>query len=195
MKALIHVPGPSKIRVYSDDIYWDGDQGLSSMTAQKPDPAKGAVNVAPDKILSWTAPDSPAIAEVISYDVYLDPNNPKVTNRDPSTRKSAAQPGTSFDPTPDLAFATTYYWCVDSWVTLAKDPNTPKKQVLQPGRVWSFTTKTSRSGDYRSARRCAGQRRPAGIVYGRGVSVPTLRHRTSGTPPPIPSTIRPRMTS
>ena len=181
------------IQVYSDDLYWDGSQGLVSLTAYSPDPAKGAVNVAPDKILSWAAPDSPAIAEVISYDVYLDPNEPKVTNRDPSTRKSAAQPGTSFDPTPDLAFITTYYWRVDTWVTLVNDPNTPKKQVLQPGKVWSFTTKTP-------APEITGQPTDVLVSVGQPASftvvapVPTLRCRTSGTPRPIPSTIRPRMT-
>lgn len=130
------------LRTYLDDIYWDGSQGLVSMTAGKPDPASDAANVAPDKVLSWQAPDSPAVAEILGYDVYLDPNEALVTNRDPWVLKSASQPQTSYDPVPDLEFDTTYYWCVDTTVTLVNDPNDPNVPVVMAGKVWNFQTKT-----------------------------------------------------
>lgn len=123
-----------------DEIYWDGSQGLTSMTAQKPDPVPGAVNVPVEKVLSWMAPDSPQIAQVLGYDVYMDPNVIKVTNRDPLVLKSAAQTATTYDPTPDMTFVKTYYWVVDTIVTLANDPNDPKVPRVQLGKVWSFTT-------------------------------------------------------
>lgn len=129
-------------RLYIDEVYWDGDQGLASMTAHKPNPAKGAVNVPIEQALSWEAPDSPDIAEVLGYDVYLDPNQTKVANRDPSVLRSAAQTETSYDPTPDVLFDTVYYWAVDTMVTLVDDPNDPKTSVEEAGSVWSFRTRT-----------------------------------------------------
>ncbi|MBE0537528.1 MAG: immunoglobulin domain-containing protein [Phycisphaerae bacterium] len=125
-----------------DEVYWDGDSGLASMTAQKPDPGHGTDDVAPEKVLSWLAPNSPAIAEVIAYDVYLDPNEFDVINREPSTLRSAAQTGTSYDPDPDMAFAKTYYWAVDTAVARVDDPNDPPTPVVQAGKLWSFVTKS-----------------------------------------------------
>jgi len=123
-----------------DEIYWDGSNGLASLTAQKPDPANKAIDVAIEKVLSWEAPDDPKIAQVLGYDVYMDPNMAKVTNRDPSVLKSAAQTAASYDPTPDMAFVKTYYWVVDTIVTLVDDPNEPKVPRVHSGEVWSFTT-------------------------------------------------------
>lgn len=127
-------------RFHGDDFYWDGDQGLVSLKASKPVPAHGEGLVAIDQVLSWQAPTSPEVYDVIGYDVYMDPNMVKVTNRDPAVLKSAGQTTTSYDPTPDMAFVKTYYWVVDTTVTLVSDPNDPKTPVVQAGKVWSFTT-------------------------------------------------------
>lgn len=123
-----------------DEIYWDGSSGLTSVFAQKPDPANGETGVAVDKVLSWQAPDSPDVIDVLRYDVYMDPNAVNVANRTPDAVKSAGQTATSFDPTPNMAFIKTYYWMVDTTVTLNSDPNDPKVPRVIPGKVWSFTT-------------------------------------------------------
>ncbi|MBN2513049.1 MAG: immunoglobulin domain-containing protein, partial [Sedimentisphaerales bacterium] len=130
------------LRSYMDDIYWDGSQGLVSLTANKPDPANNATNVEIEKVLSWMPPDSPAISIIQGYDVYMDPNQTKVINRDPSVLKSAAQPGTSYDPIPNLAFDQTYYWCVDTTVLLTPEADPNQTPVVEAGSVWSFTTRT-----------------------------------------------------
>lgn len=129
-------------RTYIDEIYWDGDRGLASLIAQDPSPANNAINIAVDTNLSWVAPDDPTIAEIQSYDVYMDPNQTKVINRDPSVLKSAAQPGTSYDPISNLTFDKTYYWCVDTTVLLTPEADPNQIPVVEAGSVWSFTTKT-----------------------------------------------------
>ncbi|MEN6306494.1 MAG: LamG-like jellyroll fold domain-containing protein [Anaerohalosphaeraceae bacterium] len=130
------------LRSYMDDIYWDGSQGLVSLTANKPDPANDATNVAIEKVLSWMAPDSPAIGIIQGYDVYIDPNMTKIANRDPSTLKSAAQAGTSYDPISNLAFDKTYYWCVDTTVLFTPEIDPNQIPVVEAGKVWNFRTET-----------------------------------------------------
>ena len=111
--------------------------------ANSPDPANGETGVLRDLSdrvvvdnLSWLAPDNPGIDEILSYDLYLDPNETKVANRDATCL--IAQPGlantvTSWDPAADFDWSTTYYWAVDT--NYAIDPNV-FKSVIDP--VWSF---------------------------------------------------------
>jgi hypothetical protein len=127
-------------RVFIDEVYWDGDRGLSSLIAQNPDPANNAVDVAPEAILSWEAPDDESIGQILWYDVYMDPNETKVATADPAALRSAAQTETAYDPVPDMLFDSRYFWRVDTMVIFAADPN--QDRVVCEGDVWSFTTKT-----------------------------------------------------
>lgn len=128
------------LRCYLDDIYWDGSQGMVSLGASKPDPANGADHVAIAADLSWQAPTSPDVFELLGYTVYMDPNVVMVTSRHPDALKSADQIGTTYTPASSLEFVKTYYWAVDTTITLNSDPNDPKIPVEVPGKVWSFTT-------------------------------------------------------
>jgi hypothetical protein len=107
--------------------------------ASNPDPANGQTEVSIDKILSWSAPVDPNLdpAYTITYDVYADPNQTKVTaNSSSCAYRSLGQTAATFDPTPDMVNLTTYYWKVDSHVKFdyKTDPN-----VLS-GPIWAFTT-------------------------------------------------------
>jgi len=96
---------------------------MGAYTAVGPDPKNGALHIDPKSILSW---DAPASATNPIYDIYLgtDPNFAD------DTPVSAGQADTSYDPSPDLQFATTYYWRVDV---------NDNGQIYE-GPVWSFTT-------------------------------------------------------
>lgn len=94
--------------------------------------------VAISQVLSWQAVSDPNIdpAFVPLYRVYMDTDKTKVDTATGCqyTRDFAA--GTSYDPTPDLAYETTYYWRVDSKIkwNYKTDPNTI------PGTIWTFKT-------------------------------------------------------
>ncbi|HOM77263.1 MAG TPA: immunoglobulin domain-containing protein, partial [Anaerohalosphaeraceae bacterium] len=126
--------------VFIDDIYWDGDEGLTltSKGARNPVPAHRAVQVPLDQILSWDAPNDPNVAQIFGYDVYLDPNEAKVAAGLASVRVSTNQAVQFFDPV--LAYDTTYYWRVDSRIRL-NDPN--QTQLIVPSSVWRFTAESS----------------------------------------------------
>ncbi len=91
--------------------------------------------------LSWKGPESEPNMTILSYKVYLDPNQTKVaqglsevdvTSLDNDNNAA----NTIWIPKSNLAFKTTYYWRVDSIVKYDynTDPNT------RTGSVWSFTT-------------------------------------------------------
>jgi hypothetical protein len=124
-------------RLTIDDIYWDGDQGLKSKTANTPTPSNGATLVPASQILSWAAPNDPNIATILGYDVYLDPNEVKVKTGDASARVSSGKTDTSFDPNPDLLDNTQFFWRVDTTLVFDTDPN----RVVTHGYVWKFTTR------------------------------------------------------
>ncbi|MCE5185918.1 MAG: immunoglobulin domain-containing protein, partial [Planctomycetaceae bacterium] len=128
---------PAKTDVYIDDIYWDGDEGITLFTkkARNPIPENRSALVAIEQILSWEAPDDPNVIHVSGYDVYLDPNEVNVTNGLAEVRRSTNQPGTSFDPV--LLNERQYFWRVDSHIELNDANHT---QRVEPGKVWTFTT-------------------------------------------------------
>ncbi len=91
---------------------------IATKTAYNPNPSDGAVLVATDSVLSWSAG-----LGAISHDVYFsaDPDNLPLV--------SAGQTETIYDPGP-LEYGTVYYWRVDEFDGV--DTNT--------GELWSFKT-------------------------------------------------------
>jgi len=93
--------------------------------AYNPRPANGERDVEPAVVLRWDEPED--VCSTL-YDVYFDSdmNFPNGAVRTDSN---------SFDPEPDLAYGTVYYWRVD-----VVDPN-GGGPVTYEGELWTFTTK------------------------------------------------------
>jgi len=112
-------------RIYIDEIYWDGDQGLGKPTkARNPSPASEESDVPRDVILSWTP--GPFAA---THDVYFGTSFDDVYNGIGGVTQSV----TSYAPAQRLEFDTTYYWRVD-------EVNAPPDSTVYRGSLWSFTT-------------------------------------------------------
>ena len=120
------------------------------------DPVDGETRVAVDLSdrtiadnFSWLAPGDPNIAEIKGYDIYLDPNDVKVTNRNAGCliAASTAAGVTQYNPASDFGFGTTYSWVVDTRYTRDDDPNlgTANERIYvgSPASVWSFETVTA----------------------------------------------------
>lgn len=86
-----------------------------------------------DENLTWTAGIGAA-----TYNVYLGTDRALVIARDASTKKSSAQPGTTYDPPSDLSAETVYYWAVDSLDAESDVGN---------GVLWQFTTEGEAPSD------------------------------------------------
>ena len=120
--------------------------------ATQPDPSSGGVDVSVDlsdsKIagnFSWVAPSDPNIVEIKGYDIYVDPNEAKVTNRDGSCLVAQTDLSvTQLDPASDFDYLTEYFWTVDVHYTSNTDPNvgTVDETIFtgSPASLWSFTT-------------------------------------------------------
>jgi regulation of enolase protein 1 (concanavalin A-like superfamily) len=108
-------------RIYVDEIWWDGDQGLAKpTTAKNPSPADKAQDVPRDVILGWTP--APLAA---THNVYFG------TGPDDLVPAAEGQDANTFDPGL-LEFGATYYWRVD-------EVNSPPDSTVFEGSVWSFT--------------------------------------------------------
>jgi hypothetical protein len=119
-------------RIYVDEIWWDGDQGLSKpVKASDAGPADRASDVPRDVVLSWMPGPSAA-----THDVYFGTSLDTVTNADRANPldvlASKGQTATTFDPAGSLEFGQTYYWRVD-------EVNAPPDSTVFKGSVWSFT--------------------------------------------------------
>ena len=88
-----------------------------------PDPANGATEVETNAVLYWTGGD-PDPGNTITYDVYFDTTNP------PTTKVSANQSGTSYNPG-SMNLTTTYYWRIVAW---------DNRGASTEGLIWSFAT-------------------------------------------------------
>lgn len=110
--------------------------------ANAPDPVDGETGVALDLSdrlipgnISWLAPNKPAITEILGYDLYLDPNEAKVMDRDGSCLVAATDlQVTQYDP-PDFDFSQTYYWSVDVYYKTTE----PNIWVGSTDAPWQFT--------------------------------------------------------
>jgi hypothetical protein len=119
-----------------------------------PDPYHGETGVAVDLSdrtiadnLSWGAPADPNIAEIKGYDIYADPNEVKVLNRDSECEIFGSTVSPQYDSAEDFDWLQTLYWVVDTRYTSLNDPNLgtvdEKIYVGAPVRTWSFTTKSA----------------------------------------------------
>lgn len=119
-------------RIYVDEIWWDGDQGLSNPdSAKRPSPANGASDVRPDAVLSWTP--GPFAA---THDVYLGTSRADVAAAGVANPLgvlvSPGQDANTFDPAGLLEIGATYYWRVD-------EVNAAPGSTIIAGDVWNFT--------------------------------------------------------
>jgi hypothetical protein len=95
-----------------------------------PSPRDGAVDVAGNVVLSWTA--GLLVADVNGHDVYFGTDFDNVNDANttvPLGVYKGRQDANSYDPN-GLEFATTYYWRIDE----VNEPN------VWTGDVWGFTT-------------------------------------------------------
>jgi len=118
-------------------------------------PVNGAQDVAPTATLIWkisrdpdnlSVPDPDVVAHIIY--VHTDPNmvasatldnhaGLEYFNEQLVTWLPPPDPDQVYDPTPDLAKDSTYYWRVDERLDYASEPN------LLPGAVWQFDTQVT----------------------------------------------------
>jgi len=140
MGLVSYAPGPLKL---AKTYYWRVDEfdgadtykgDVWSFTTQGavtgPNPADGAVDVKPTRILSW---DAGAVAA--SHEVYFGADADAVKNAtktSPEYKGAKALGEESYDPG-KLALTTTYYWRIDE--VNDTNPDSP-----WAGNVWSFTT-------------------------------------------------------
>ena len=111
--------------------------GISMFVPLNPVPGVGA-EAPVNQILSWQ--QAPAASGLgVTYQVYFgtDPNasNPTYYGLTPVKTTTAEPADFVFDPTPDMATSTTYYWRVDTL-----EPNLPSDPIVHTGPEWSFIT-------------------------------------------------------
>ncbi len=119
-------------RIYVDEIWWDGDQGLSKpVKASNASPADRGQDVPREVVLGWTPGPTAA-----THDVYFGTDPNVVANADRTSPSnmllSKGQTATTFDPTGSLELGRTYYWRVD-------EVNAAPDSTVFKGSVWSFT--------------------------------------------------------
>ena len=121
----------NEINIGHPDSPWVGDEWSFTTAnvpgqADSPSPASGAVDVAVDADLSWTAG-----ADTTSHDVYFGTDQAAVNNADTSSPEfKGNQTSTMYDPG-TMWHETTYFWRIDE-----RGPGGGPTA----GAVWSFTT-------------------------------------------------------
>ncbi len=118
-------------RIYIDEIYWDGDQGLGPPTnARNPSPADSATEVPRDVILSWTPGPSAATHDVYFGTSFADVDQADRTNP-LNVLAAQGQNATTYDPG-RLEFSQSYYWRID-------EVDAPPDSTIHKGGTWQFT--------------------------------------------------------
>jgi parallel beta-helix repeat protein len=92
-------------------------------TPDNPSPSNGLTSVSINADLSWTGGD-PDLYDTVTYDVYFGTTNP------PTTKVSANQSGTTYDPGA-MDYNTRYYWKIVAW---------DNHGASTAGPIWDFTT-------------------------------------------------------
>jgi hypothetical protein len=118
----------------TNDLVANGDPGVSTdyppiglpQKAVTPTPANAAASQLVDVSLSWVDGGGST-----TYTVYFD----TVADPDSIAAKSVGQPGLIYDPLGDLAYATTYYWQINSINAIG----------TTVGDIWTFTTRAAPS--------------------------------------------------
>jgi regulation of enolase protein 1 (concanavalin A-like superfamily) len=102
------------------------------LTASRPSPGSGDVDVPRDPTLSWKPGPFASTHDVYFGSVFADVNTASPA-APPGVLASKGQAETTFTPAGLLGFGQTYYWRVD-------EVNAPPDNTVYPGSVWSFTT-------------------------------------------------------
>ncbi len=122
-----------------DDVkYYEGQYVETThgprVSARKPDPEDGAIDVRPDVVLSWEAGQT-----AVAHDIYFGAEFDDVNNADRANPLgvlvSQGQTGVTFDPAGVLDFDQTYYWRID-------EVNAAPGSEIYKGEVWSFTAES-----------------------------------------------------
>ncbi len=102
------------------------------VSAKRPSPEDGAVDVPRDVVLSWEPGPYADTHNIYFGTVFDDVNNADTTNT-LDVLVSKSQTVTTYDPEGLLEFGQTYYWRID-------EVNAPPDSTVFKGDVWSFTT-------------------------------------------------------
>ncbi len=128
----------------SYEFTWQANRNISNYIigsapppskAWGPNPYDGEELVEIERVLSWEAPEDPNLT-IYGYDLYLDPNETKVTAGDPTVLKAEGLTETSYPA--DLLYDTQFFWRVDVAGLYDDDPN--QMTVVNQGPVWRFST-------------------------------------------------------
>jgi hypothetical protein len=164
-------------RIYVDDIWWDGDQGLSkSSSARAPSPASDESDVPQDTVLGWTPGPFPG-----THDVYLGTSLADVeaasVGNPLGVLAKAGLDVNSYDPPGLLEFGTTYYWRVD-------EVNATADHTVSQGPVWSFAVEPyayQLTGITATASSSSTDMGPEKTIDGSGLDPTGLLHGTTDT--------------
>ena len=146
--------GMDELMIYNEELTQNQIQGLFASPVIV-SPLVGEIGVSASATLQWKGPQASdpnhlgqADPNVVSFMVYCDPNETVVkdatfdnhadvdyVSNQLFTGDPAVNPTQEYDPSPDLAINTIYYWRVDTRYDAAVEPN----EVVQ-GAVWSFDT-------------------------------------------------------
>jgi hypothetical protein len=120
-------------KVWFDEVYWDGDQGLKTPTrARNPIPVSEANDVPRYVALSWEPAPFDTTHDVYFGDVYDDVAQATATADPAGVYKGRVIPN-SYTLPERLEFGLTYYWRID-------EVNVSPDNTVHKGGVWSFET-------------------------------------------------------
>ncbi|MBN1844443.1 MAG: hypothetical protein JW810_02090, partial [Sedimentisphaerales bacterium] len=133
--------------VHNQIFAMNGFELVSLIAAHTPDPANEETGVAldlSDRVrvpghLSWLAPTSSTITQILGYDLYLDPNETFVANRESFcliAQTGLANTVTQYDPA-DFDWGVTYHWVVDVHYKTG-GPTDPNVYVGEIDPPWWF---------------------------------------------------------
>ncbi len=114
-------------RIFNPALYL----GVTDSAAWDPRPMDHQA-VVTGNTLSWQVRD---MYEVSGFDIYFDPNEPKVSARDVSVRVEQNWGEATYTIGSDLLPDTLYYWRVDT-----REPNALGSDIIHQGEVWTFRT-------------------------------------------------------
>jgi hypothetical protein len=118
-------------RVWFDEVYWDGDQGLATPTkARNPSPANQESDVPRDVTLSWT-PGPFAVTHDVYFGIVFDDVKNASRINPLGVLASQGQNATTYDLS-RLEFSQSYYWRID-------EVNAPPDSTIHKGDTWQFT--------------------------------------------------------
>lgn len=130
MVLIADEDGSPHARMWGDGVI--GSQPrliIASGSAFNPTPADEAPNVEPSVVLEWEV-YAGLYNDPPTFTVFLD-DDPDLSDAIPIDNGTS----TSYDPSPDLEYTTTYHWRVDVTDSNSGNP------ITYPGVPWSFTTK------------------------------------------------------